>query len=138
MIPDPEISEENFNKYLLDLKTQGVLDVLTSILDENELYKEDFDYSDIIIQKPRLFDNSIGYSVAIKALEMFVASGRKNAEERSVLMAYNTLKIELEGLRNEAGHVVARGIRYFLKSSIEKTSNIIFPNPLTIKAPKLW
>ncbi|WP_170208086.1 hypothetical protein, partial [Flavobacterium circumlabens] len=126
-VPEVEMSELSFNAYLSDIRNQAVLSVLTSILDTYVDYDPATDYSIIITERSTLFDDSIGYSVAIKMIELFISTTRSNFNERSAKMTYQTLKVELEGAKNDNGHFVAKGIVYKLEQSIKKAQKVIFP-----------
>lgn len=123
-----------FNAYLLQMKTDAVKSVLTAIMELDKGYRDDVDYSDTLIQRPELFDDSIGYSLAISIIEQLVATSRINIEERNASLKYDKLKIELEGFRDEKGNVLAKGLRADLYRSMKKAAKIIFPNPLVVEA----
>lgn len=133
-----ENGEEYFNQYLLNLKKQAVYSILTSILDTHKDYDSTKDYSIFLTERPSLFDNAIGYSVAVKVLEMFISSSRSNLEERNVKLSYQSLKIELEGARNENGHLIAKGLVYKLEKSIKDTQKVIFPFKVVVENGNCW
>lgn len=136
-VPEVQMQQLQFNQFLASIREQSVLEVVTAILDQHYLYNESFDYSAIIIEKSRLFDDAIGYTIAIKCLELFISSTRSNATERSNAMSFNTLKIELEGAKNERGHFIAKGIVYKRERAIQKAQTILFPDfPKLIGGPK--
>jgi hypothetical protein len=135
-VQEVDMEAAKFNGFLASVRRQSTIEVLTSVFDKCELYDEDVDYSDTIIKRPKLFDDAIGYSMAIKMLELFMASPRINAQEINTKMSFNALKIELEGVRNDGGFYVAKGIKYELKTAITKTQRILFPIiPLVKKGP---
>ncbi|MCC9066287.1 hypothetical protein [Flavobacterium piscisymbiosum] len=137
-VPEVEMSEEDFNKYLSDIRNQAVLSVLTSILDTHENYVSTIDYSRTIIDRPTLFDDAIGYSLAIKMIEMFVSTTRTNFNERSAKMSYQSLKVELEGAKNDNGHFIAKGIVYKMEQSIKKAQKVIFPYKIVVNDANAW
>jgi hypothetical protein len=137
-VPEVNMDEEPFNEYLSTVRKQAVNSVLTSILDSHIDYNPIKDYSSILTDRPTLFDDAIGYSVAIKMIELFLSTTRSNFQERSAKMAYNTLKIELEGARNDNGHFVAKGIIYKLDQSIKKAQRVIFPYTVVVKNGNPW
>jgi len=69
-VPEIDMEAEDFNGFLSSLRKQSVLEVLTAIFDKHEMYIEDTDYSALILARPKLFDDAIGYCIAIKALEL--------------------------------------------------------------------
>lgn len=127
-----------FNQILSNLREQSVIEVLNLIMDSHKLYNDDVDYSNVIVSKSRLFDEAIGYAIAVKCLELFVSSTRSNATERSNAMSFNTLKIELEGAKNDNGHFIAKGIVYKKEQAIKKAQKIIFPDPILIIGGNDW
>lgn len=137
-VPEVEMSEENFNDYLVEVRNQAVLTTLTSILDTYPDYDPLTDYSNIITDRSTLFDDSIGLSVAIKMIELFISTTRSNFNERSAKMSYQALKVELEGAKNDNGHFIAKGIVYKLEQSIKKAQKIIFPYKVVVNDANAW
>lgn len=129
---------EEFNNFIAALRSQAVLKVLSDILDKHQDYDNSVDYSSTIDLRSILFDDAIGYCVAIKAIEMFISSKRSNLTERNAKMAYNTLKIELEGAKNDSGHFVAKGLLYHYEQSIKKVQKILFPFKVEVKDGNAW
>jgi len=128
----------SFNSYLAQLKTDAVKAVLVRILNQNNKYLDSEDYSGTIISKAELFDEAVGYAMAISAIEQFISTTRKNSTVRSLEGSYKMLKIELEGAKNNKGAVVAVGLRNKLTTSIKTCSDSIFPNPLKITSKQIW
>lgn len=137
-VPEIDMEAVEFNGFLSSLRRQSVLEVLTAIFDKNEQYIETVDYSELILARPRLFDDAIGYCIAIKALELFIASSRNNLLERNAKLSFQNLKIELEGVRNDGGFFVAKGIIYKMERAIQKAQNILFPKNPTVQNGKAW
>jgi len=137
-VPEIEMGAVDFNGFLSSIRKQSVMEVLTAIFDKNEQYVEETDYSDLILAKPRLFDDAIGYCIAVKMLELFISTSRSNLLERSAKLSFQNLKIELEGVRNDGGFYVATGIKYELKTAITKTQKILFPINATVQNGKAW
>lgn len=135
-----EIEMEAFeiNGFLSSIRRQSVLEVLTAIFDKNEQYIETVDYSDLILARPRLFDDAIGYCIAVKMLELFISSSRNNLLELNTKLSFQNLKIELEGVRNDGGFYVATGIKYELKTAITKAQKILFPVNASLQNGKSW
>lgn len=137
-VPEVNMIDEEFNNYLSEVRKQAVASVLTSILDSHVDYDPIKDYSNVLTSRSALFDDAIGFSVAIKMIELFISTSRSNSTERSAKMSYQTLKIELEGARNDNGHFVAKGLIYKLEKSIQKAQNIIFPYKVVVKNGNPW
>jgi len=134
-----DMIESDFNNYLNQLKTDAVLASLTSVLNQNKMHQNSFDYSGVIISQPEVFDNVIGYTLAISAIEQMVSSSRLNEKQRNASLSYNQLKIELEGITDDSGRVLAKGLSSKLTVAIRKATDIIFPNPITINdATDMW
>lgn len=129
---------DDFNEYLTQLKYDSVKAVLSEILNKNILYRDDFDYSDTIISRPELFEDAIGYSVAISAIEQFISTTRINADERNAKFAYNMLKMDIEGLTDEDGRLRAKGLKYHLLHAIKQTGAVLFPVKLVIDKANVW
>lgn len=127
----------SFNSYLSQLRKDAVKSVLVRILNQNKKYLDNEDYSGTIITKAELFDEAIGYAMAISAIEQFISTTRKNSTIRSLEGSYKMLKIELEGAKKD-GVVVAVGLRNLLNTSIKTCSDSIFPNPLKITSKPVW
>jgi hypothetical protein len=137
-VSEVNMEELKFNDFLSSIREQSVREVATAILDQHHLYDETVDYSNTIIEKARLFDDAIGYCIAIKILEMFISTGRKNLTERNAALTFQTLKVELEGARNDNGHFIAKGIVYKKERAIQKAQRIIFPDPVLIIGGNEW
>lgn len=132
------MDEVDFNDYLAKLRSQAVLKMLTDILDKHHKYDATKDYSSILTERVSMFDDAIGYCVAIKAIEMFISSKRSNLSERNAKMAYNTLKIELEGAKNDNGHFVARGLLYHYEQACKRARKVIFPIEAIVQNGNFW
>ncbi|URM37142.1 hypothetical protein [Flavobacterium anhuiense] len=137
-VPEVEMAETGFNDYLAKVRKQAVLNVLSSILDTHEDYVPDQDYSETIINRPIIFDDSIGYLVAIKMIELYISTTRSNFSERSAKMSYQALKVELEGAKNDNGHFIAKGLIYKLEQSVKKAQKILFPYRVIVNSPSVW
>jgi hypothetical protein len=137
-VPEIEMGAEEFNGFLSSIRKQSVLEVLTAIFDKNEQYIETVDYSELILARPKLFDDAIGYSIAIKMLELFVSSGRINLAERNAKLSFQNLKLELNGIKNDNGVFVAKGLEYHFNKSIKDAQKILFPKNATVQNGKPW
>lgn len=133
-----DMSNADFNKFLTSIRAQSVIEVLTAIFDQHHLYDETLDYSSIISKKIKIFDDAIGYTIAVKILELFVSSNRKNFIERNASLSFQTLKIELYGAKNDNGHFIAKGIVYEKSAAIKKAQKILFPDDVLIDGSPQW
>ena len=137
-VPDVNMDQTKFNEFLSSIRTQAVIEVVTAIFDGHHLYDDTVDYSNAIITRAKLFDDAIGYCIAIKILELFISTGRKNLTERNAALTFQTLKVELEGARNDNGHFIAKGIIYKKERAILKAQRIVFPNPILVIGDAQW
>lgn len=132
------MTSAELNAHLLQLKKDSARAILTSILNKNKLYRDDVDYSGTILSRPELFDDAMGYSLAIAVIEQMATSTRSNKEEGEAKLSYQQLKIELEGIIDDNGRIRAKGLNRELVSSIKSASNILFRDPLTIESGNFW
>jgi len=132
------MAELDFNKYLQGIKTQAVQEALTEIIAKDSRSDVATDYSNIIIANPYIFDDVIGYTIAIKCLELFISSSRKNLIERNAKLAISSLKVELEGMKTESGVTVAQGIKRERYYAIKKAKEVLFPFLIPINGTKAW
>lgn len=132
------MTTDELNAHLTQLKADSVRAVLAAILNKNKLYRDDFDYSGTITSKPEIFDDAIGYSLAIAVIEQMASSTRSNKEGNEAKLSYQQLKIELEGIIDENGRVRAKGLNRELVSSIRAASKVIFQESLTIESGNFW
>jgi len=136
---EANMSEVAFNEYLQELKKQAALRVLTEVLNNNYSYKTEFDYSDTILNRPELFDDALGYSLAIAAIQQQIAVERSNNEQRKALEAFQKLKIELEGVKDTYGNVISRGLYSSFYYAHKNASRIIFrTQKFIIDSPNVW
>ena len=115
-----------------------MLEIVPLIIDKNLDSISSEDYTDIIIENAVLFDDAIGYKVAISVLELFVSTKRSNLPERNAKLAISNLKLELNGFRNETGYIVAKGLIFFLNDAIKKATNKLFPFKVIIQDGNAW
>lgn len=137
-VSEPNMAELAFNDYLQGIKTQAVIEVLTEVIDMDSRSDTATDYSDTIITNPYIFDNAIGYTIAVKCLELMVSTARKNLIERNAKLAVNNLKMELEGVKTDAGVTVSNGIKRERYYAIRKAKEVIFPFEIPIDGTKQW
>lgn len=132
------MAELDFNNYLQRIKTQSVKQALTDIISKDSRSDLAFDYSNSIITNPYIFDDVIGYTIAVKCLELFISSSRKNLLERNAKLAISNLKVELEGMKTESGVTVAQGIKRERSYAIKKAKDVLFPFLIPIDGTPQW
>lgn len=131
-------TEEIFNDTLTKIKEQAVLTVLHDAVEESTSYDPAVDYTDMLTKNAALFDKAIGYAGVVSSLELMMTSNRINTEERNLKLSAASLKLELEGYRNDAGVTVAKGIRYRYDKAILKIKSKLFPEGPTVNSDKIW
>lgn len=131
-VNEVSMTEIDFNAYLEQMKLDAVKHVLSQVFDENTRQCFSKDYSQIIIDRIALFDEAIGYTMAVTALEQMVSTTRSNDEERNARRSYGNLKMELDGATDVNGNVVSKGIKHYQYHSIRNVINVLFPDPLTV------
>lgn len=129
---------EEFEAILDEFKTGAVLEVLSLVLDSHEDYVSNDSYDASITQNISLFDNAIGYKVAIMVIEMFMSTKRSNIVERNAKLSVSNLKLELEGYRNDSGVLVAKGLVHKFENAIKTAQKKIFPFKLTVEDGNAW
>ena len=137
-VSQADMAELDFNNYLQVIKTQAVIEVLTEVIDMDSRSNVATDYSNIIITNPYIFDNAIGYTISVRCLELMVSSVRKNLTERNAKLAYQNLKMELEGVKNDAGVTISQGINSRRIYAIRKAKDVMFPFTIPINGTKAW
>lgn len=125
-------SETNFNAHLAQMKKDAVRHVLTSIFELHKDYIVSADYSDLLLDRPMLFDDAIGYSLAVSSIEQMMSTNRSGIEERNAKLAVDKLRMELEGVKDAYGTVQMNGLKREQYYAIRKAMEIIFPHELTI------
>ena len=68
-----------------------------------------------------------------------MSTERSNFLERNAKLSISNLKLEINGFRNDNGHVIARGLIYDLKEALKLARYKLFPTEIIINAPKyIW
>ena len=130
--------ESDFNSLLKEIRLQAAIEVMNKILDQHHCYDFDFDYDKKLEKYQSLFDEPLGYLIAIKCIETYISSSRSNYIERNAKLAFEMLKIELEGVKNEQGITISQGLNSKFYASIEKAQKKIFPEPIQIIGGNEW
>lgn len=137
----PNLGQEadvKFNEYLESLRYQATKAIVPLIMDRNSAYVNSISYDAVIEQNAILFDDAIGYKVAMMVLELFMTTNESNLVERNAKLAVSNLKLELEGFRNDNGILVASGLVQKLDRSIKTATNKIFPSLPTVEGVNAW
>ena len=107
-------------------------------MDKHKNYADIEDYDPIIENYKILFDDAIGYKVAMMVLELFMTTRRSNLHERNARLSINNLKLELEGFKNDQGHLVASGLVQKYNLAVKKAVNKIFPFEIIVQNGTNW
>lgn len=137
-IEKQNINSEEFEALLNEYRKAASLEVLSLILDSHQDYVSNDSYDATITQNVSLFDNAIGYKVAIMVIEIFMSTKRSNIVERNTKLSVSNLKLELEGYRNDSGVLVAKGLVHKFENAIKTAQKKIFPFKLTIENGNAW
>jgi hypothetical protein len=137
-IINSDANDEEFNIILQEFRTGAVLEILPLILDQHPDYVVAESYDTKISENITLFDDAIGYKVAIMVIEMLMSTNRSNITERNAKLSVSNLKLELEGYRNDAGILVAQGLVHKFSKAIKDASNKIFPFKIIVQDGNAW
>lgn len=137
-IPNPAILDLDFNAKLDEIRDNAARSVLTLIIDLNPNSILTKDYSSIIISNPALFDEAVGHKVAISVLELFISTERENFSARSAQLAISSLKLEIEGWKNESGITVANGLGQKLDKAVTLATERLFQTTKTVTFKQIW
>ena len=138
VIEKEQPSATQFEQILNEYRKGAVLEVLNVIMDQHPDYVANDSYDAIITENIALFDNAIGYKVAVMVIEMFMSTKRKNIVERNAKLAVSNLKLELEGYRNDSGVLVAQGLVHKYGNAIKLAQNKLFPLKVVVNDGNAW
>ena len=125
------------NAFLLKMKTQAALQVLSRIFDTDASdYKycysgcrvnvSAYDWTDSITGKAGRLDNAYGYQLAYNALSMMLTTGRSNFRERAI-SDKGLITADMNGARNSEGKVVIPGLLQKLEDAFQSAYGSFFP-----------
>lgn len=126
------------DEILNEFRKAAVLEVLSLVLDSHEDYINDDSYDVSITKNISLFDNAIGYKVAMMVIELFISTKRSNIVERNAKLSVSNLKLELEGYRNETGVLVSNGLVHKFGNAIKTAQKKIFPLKIYVEDGNAW
>lgn len=138
-VEEPFLNDRLFNEKLKSINESVVFDVLDRSFNYSERScKVDIDKNDFIENKIGLFDQSIGYGVAIKSIEIMLMSQRNNIEERRVKDLYDDLMVELNGIFDN-GKVLQKGLVQKFEDSIKNNAECLFGSTYAyVDSVNLW
>lgn len=134
---EAEVSTK-FNKILAYFKKAATLEVLPTVLDKHQDYVSATSYDQVITENIAIFDDCIGYKMAIMILEMMLTTKESNIAERNIKLSASNLKLEIEGFKNDLGHLVASGLVQKYNNSVKRAVNRIFPFVVKVNNGNAW
>ena len=138
-LPTNEVdASSKFNTILNEFRMSATLEVLPAILDKHQDYVSANSYDTVIAQNIAIFDDCIGYKMAIMILEMMLTTKESNIAERNVKLSASNLKLEIEGFKNDSGHLVASGLVQKYNTSIKRAVNKLFPFVVIVNNGNAW
>lgn len=137
-VDKPNTNQAEFEDYLNRMVHNSVRGSLVKVIDQSVKSDPSVDYSQTIQDNPEIFDEVIGYNMAITALEMMVSSPRVNDEKRNANATYTKLKVELEGLTDENGNLKATGLNSKYATAVRKARRKLFPRKPHVTSKKVW
>lgn len=137
-VNDKSTAQLEFNNLLKEMRLQASIEVMNKVLDQHHCYDFDKDYDQIITKYQSLFDEPLGYLLAINCIEVFISSNRSNYIERNTKISYQMLKIELDGVKNEQGITISQGLNSKFYSSLKRAQKKIFPEHIQIIGESSW
>ena len=127
-----------FEADLQQMIANSVRGSLATVINQSVKSDLEADYSQTIQDNPELFDEVVGYNLAITALEMMVSTSRKNDEQRNANASYTKLKVELEGLTDENGNLRSVGLQSKYRKAVKKARAKLFPYKPIVTSKKVW
>jgi hypothetical protein len=137
-IENSQPTEQEFEAVLNGYRQAAVLEVLNVIMDQSLDYVASDSYDALITENVVLFDNAIGYKVAMMVIEMFMTTKRSNIVDRNAKLAVSNLKLELEGYRNDSGVLVAKGLVHKFENAVKLAKNKLFPFKVVVNDGNAW
>jgi hypothetical protein len=137
-IENNQPTEQEFEAVLNGYRQAVVLEVLNVIMDQSLDYIANDSYDALINENVVLFDNAIGYKVAMMVIEMFMTTKRSNIVDRNAKLAVSNLKLELEGYRNDSGVLVAKGLVHKFENAVKLAKNKLFPFKVVVNDGNAW
>jgi len=135
-VGDDPLNNDQLNAVLLGFKKQGALEALTLIFNNSPQYNPLEDYAGTVVKYIGVIHRVYGYVVAAMAMQSMLTSKRINDVERKT--RYGLLKTELEGVKNEKGVTVSRGLISRQAYAVSEAQKIIFPNDVLIIGENVW
>lgn len=140
-IINKDADNDAVNELLAQLRKEGVMQVLSDVYNlntratayiTNNVISINYlsDYSGVIIDKSQYFDEAIGFSVAVKTLQLLIATVRSNRQTVSNKFDYEQLMQYLEGSYTVQGQLMSEGLLARYKQTIGRLIDVLFPTQL--------
>lgn len=137
-LPNKDATNDTLNEELARLRLEGVMDVLQKVYNlnirataavTNYVISVNYaaDYSGSIITNQQSFDDAIGLSVVIKALEMLRTTNRSNQRTNNPKIDLNEIQEFFHGAFTQTGQVLTKGLYAQYKEAIGKLIDVLFP-----------
>lgn len=137
-ITNKSANNDTLNEVLAQLKTDGVVDVLNKVYNLNTRATARFtnlvesvnylvDYTGVIEVNKQYFDEALGLSMAIKAIELLRLSNRSNLNTTNPRIDDNTYFEALNGAHTREGQVLTKGLSAQYRESIGRLIDVLFP-----------
>lgn len=137
-ITNKDADNDTLNEFLAEMRKDGVMDVLTKVYNLNTRATASetngiislnyaLDYSSSIDVNRRSFDDAIGLSVSIKALELLKTTNRSNRTTTNPNIDSREVLEFLHGAFAPTGKVITEGLYAQYRESIGKLIDVLFP-----------
>lgn len=133
---DDAITISQLNSELYGFKKQAASKTLSQIFSNSPQYDPFRDYGGEVVKYLDVIVEAYGFNVAAMTMQMMLTSKRVNDTERKT--KYGFIKTELEGIKDEYGRTVSRGILSRLTGAVIDAQKIIFPQSIEIYGDPEW
>lgn len=131
-------TNDTLNDILLKIKRDAVVDVLSKVYNLNTRATARFnnlieslnylpDYTDSIIVNKQYFDETLGLSMAVKALEYLRLTNRSNSNTTNPKLREEELFIALNGAYTQEGRALTKGLYAQYRESLGNLIDVLFP-----------
>lgn len=140
-IVNKDADNDTLNLTLANLRKEGVMDVLQKVFNLNPRasqetinnvitsvnYEPSLIYDAMIDSNRQAFDEVIGLSVCIKALELIATTNRSNHASNNPKISNEMIQDFFHGAYSETGRVITKGLLARYREAIGMLINVLFP-----------
>jgi hypothetical protein len=137
-VDSKDMDKDPFEANLEEMRLSCARSIVAQILDQSEKYDPGTDYSQLISDRSPLFEEAIGYAVAIASIDLMITSKRSNLAELNAELSYEKLQLAINGFKTEQGVIVAVGLSAKLLSAVKSARKSIFKRRSKIKGSSPW